>query len=268
MHRTNTSQNSWQLILPDVCDPFCDSILDNFVNTEETITSEKKKRLAGNAFTFVTSLQTINLRFLICAKHSSDNQQNGYCGEKHVKVYPCLQHSLFSFNSEQFNWASPIRIPANVPCVTRKRTKHDYIHILDSYLSITASLQIFEQVLLCEWSHLFNDHMFAVIVQPDRHFRGKAELPKNSSKDKCHAFSQLTQPLNQLYGPSLSFNSSSIPEIDWLFRGGGRAGRGWTLLAVGCFHRGCEVRPQTSSRVCFFRYLLWGVCLHWKWKSM
>lgn len=37
-------------------------------------------------------------------------------------------------------------------------------------------------------SHLFNDHMFAVIVQPDRHFRGKAKLPENSSKDKCQAF--------------------------------------------------------------------------------
>lgn len=27
-------------------------------------------------------------------------------------------------------------------------------------------------------SHLFNDDMFAVIVQPDRHFRGETKLPE------------------------------------------------------------------------------------------
>lgn len=37
-------------------------------------------------------------------------------------------------------------------------------------------------------SHLFDDHMFAMIIQPDRHFRGKAELPENSSKDNSQAF--------------------------------------------------------------------------------
>lgn len=37
-------------------------------------------------------------------------------------------------------------------------------------------------------SHLFDDHMFSMIVQPDRHFRGKAELPENSSKGKRGAF--------------------------------------------------------------------------------
>lgn len=40
MHRTHTPQNSWQLILPDVCDPLCDSILDYFVDTEETAKKE------------------------------------------------------------------------------------------------------------------------------------------------------------------------------------------------------------------------------------
>lgn len=32
-----------------------------------------------------------------------------------VLLYPCRQQSLFSFSSEQFSWARPIRIPANVP---------------------------------------------------------------------------------------------------------------------------------------------------------
>lgn len=37
-------------------------------------------------------------------------------------------------------------------------------------------------------SHLVDDHMFTVVVQPDRHFRGKTELPENGSIDKCWAF--------------------------------------------------------------------------------
>lgn len=37
-----------------------------------------------------------------------------------VSAHPCRQQSLFNFNSEQFNWASPIRIPANVPCEAAK----------------------------------------------------------------------------------------------------------------------------------------------------
>lgn len=38
-----------------------------------------------------------------------------------VCFYPCLQQSLFSFSSEQFNCARPIRIPAKVPCEPRAR---------------------------------------------------------------------------------------------------------------------------------------------------
>lgn len=35
-----------------------------------------------------------------------------------------------------------------------------------------------------EMSHLFNDDMFPMIVQPDRHFRGETKLPeKDRGKD-------------------------------------------------------------------------------------
>lgn len=40
MHGANASQNAWQLILPNVCEPLSDGILNDFVNTEE---AEKKK---------------------------------------------------------------------------------------------------------------------------------------------------------------------------------------------------------------------------------
>lgn len=36
VHGANTTQNARQLILPDVCQPLCDGVLDHFVNTKET----------------------------------------------------------------------------------------------------------------------------------------------------------------------------------------------------------------------------------------
>lgn len=36
MHGADTSQNAWQLILPDVSQPLCDGVLNHFVYTEET----------------------------------------------------------------------------------------------------------------------------------------------------------------------------------------------------------------------------------------
>lgn len=35
VHGANASQNARQLILPDVCQPLCDGILDHFVHTKE-----------------------------------------------------------------------------------------------------------------------------------------------------------------------------------------------------------------------------------------
>lgn len=51
-------------------------------------------------------------------------------------------------------------------------------------------MQILHGYLLAVWmiSYLFDDHMFTMVVQPDRHFRGKTELPENGSIDKCWAF--------------------------------------------------------------------------------
>lgn len=43
VHGANTSQNARQLILPDVCQPLCNGVLDHFVYTEETRKSIRRK---------------------------------------------------------------------------------------------------------------------------------------------------------------------------------------------------------------------------------
>lgn len=67
---------------------------------------------------------------------------------------PCLQQSLFSFNSEQFNWARPIRIPANVPCETKSRTggvwKYSQPYFLIKYTEI-LQISLFCTFGQAEW---------------------------------------------------------------------------------------------------------------------
>lgn len=59
MHGANASQNAWQLILPNVCEPLSDGILNDFVNTEEAENA--------NALSFKLSInQTIKRLHMIC----------------------------------------------------------------------------------------------------------------------------------------------------------------------------------------------------------
>lgn len=123
VHGANTSQNARQLILPDVRQPLRDSILDHFVHTEET-SKWCRKRILQLKYD-LKKTQTIDILNQVQIRiFSLDNQPMRWlCWYESVPFYPCLQQSLFSFNSEQFNWARPIRIPANVPCETKNRTE-------------------------------------------------------------------------------------------------------------------------------------------------
>lgn len=57
MHGTDTAQNAWQLILPDVSQPLCDGVLNHFVYTEETGNiADKKKQNYWLLFKYTQSL--------------------------------------------------------------------------------------------------------------------------------------------------------------------------------------------------------------------
>lgn len=140
MHRTNTSQNSWQLILSDVCDPLCDSILDYFVDTQETAKNPKSYRGQLN---YLCDIITDNL---ICTNHFSDNQENGCSGLKMTNVtHVC---STASSASTLSSLTEPVRSEfLRMFPMKQGEGQVTTMQILHGYLSIIASLQVFEEVL-------------------------------------------------------------------------------------------------------------------------
>lgn len=119
-------------------------------------------------------------------------------------------------------------------------------------------------------SHLLDDNMLAVVIQPDRHFGGETKLPgiRTATRDVWVHISSFELSLRLLISSSAEMNEWSenpeLPEVDGLVGGGGGASRGRALLAVGCFHGSREVRSQASCRLRLLRHLLRGLCLHWR----
>lgn len=129
----------------------------------------------------------------------SINQWDGRVGiEMCISTRVC---SRVSSASTQNSLTGPARSEFLQTFPLKQRTGQNIVS-LDSSLSNTEkSLRFIDYKLLVRlsdrwavWvtSHLFNDDMFAMIVQPDRHFRGETKLPENSRGGEpiCESFSQ------------------------------------------------------------------------------
>lgn len=176
MHGADTSQNARQLILPDVSQPLCDGVLNHFVHTKETGHIADRKKL--NCFLNILSENQTEMILLwmfyvtmgvccgrgvslftrVCSRASSASTQNSL-------TEPDRSGSLQTFPEKQKVTQRPDQVQWNP----------------------SKGSKVFAQTrgrgAVWMTSHLLNDNVFAMIVQPDRHFRSKTKFPeKNREK--------------------------------------------------------------------------------------
>lgn len=121
--------------------------------------------------------------------------------------------------------------------------------------------------------HLFDGHMFPMVVQPYGNFWGETELSNRSEKRQKPMFLTQRQDTsrNQIILCICSENTinifSDIPEINWLVRGRGGASRGRALLTICGLYRSSEIRTQSSAWLYFLGRLLSSVSFPYQTKT-